>query len=148
MYVERRWQPWWLLGLLVTIALSLGIAYGSAINSDVGWLVAFVTCAPVVYFWFAQRSHIRVTSSHIFVGQLALELSAVGAVEDFDRDSFLIRIRNKARADDMISLRGQINGGVVISLNDASDPIKAWVLSTRHPIDLAASIKVAVGNVG
>ena len=148
MYVERRWQPWWLLGLLVTIALSLGIAYGSAISSSIGWLVAVVTTAPVIYFWYSQRSHILVTPTHVRVGQLVLELSAISEVEEFDRENFLIRIRNKARADDMISLRGSNRGGVVISLNDPTDPIKAWVLSSRNPPALTAAIKAALSNVG
>ena len=148
MYVERRWQPWWLLGLLVTIALSLGVAYGSAVSPNIGWLVGAVTTAPVVYFWYSQRSHIVITPTHIRVGQLSLELGAVSGVEGFGREDFLVRNRNKARADDMFSLRGSSRGGVVVTLNDPTDPTKAWVLSSRDPFTLTAAINTALSHVG
>lgn len=148
MFVERRWQPWWLLGLLVTIALSLAIAYGAAISSFIGWALAFLLTAVAVAFWYSLRSHIVVTDHQVKVGRMRLELEYIARVQAFDTDEFLTRIRSSARADDMFSLRGGSRGGVVISLNDESDPIKAWVVSSRRPQDLANAIdsaRIAVG---
>ena len=101
-----------------------------------------------VTFWYSMRSHIVVTDHHIKVGRMRLELEFVARIEAFGSNEFLTRIRSSARADDMFSLRGGSRGGVVISLNDPSDPIKAWVVSSRKPQDLANAIDIARIAVG
>ena len=148
MFVERRWQPWWLLGLLVTIALSLAVAYGAAISSLIGWALAFVLSAVAVTFWYSMRSHIVVNDLQVKVGRMRLELEYIAKVEAFESNEFLTRSRSSARAYDMFSLLGGSRGGIVISLNDDTDPIKAWVVSSRKPHDLANAIDLARITVG
>jgi len=148
MFVERRWQPWWLLGLLVTIALSLAIAYGSAISDVVGWIMSIILTIVATAFWFSQRSHLVVNASFVRVGKMQLEIEYIDDVLPLDQPEFLTRIRSSARADDMFSLRGSSRGGVVISLNDSSDPIRAWVISSKNPHALAQEIETARLNVG
>lgn len=148
MFVERRWQPWWLLGLLVTIALSLAIAYGAAINHLVGWILSFLLTLAAFAMWFSSRSHVAVSSDYVGVGRMKLEHQFIKDVLPLDQPEFLIRIRSAARADDMFSLRGSSRGGIVISLDDPTDPYKAWVISSKNPQALAHAIELARLNVG
>ena len=62
-----------------------------------------------------------------------------GAIHDFERG-----VRLDARA--YLLIRGWIPGLVRVELDDPDDPTPYWLVSTRHPVRLAAAL--SRGRVG
>lgn len=143
MYLEKRWQPVWVLALSVLMTASLGIAYGSLLQAWFGWLTGGLTSAVAVWAWWARRSPISVSDSELRVGRMRLPLSVVGRVEVFSPAQMQERTGVAGRADDVLSIPSGHRGGVVVEINDPSDPYRHWVLASRRPGDLAAAIESA-----
>ena len=73
MFLERRYQPIWLLGLGLVMTISLGVAYGSVLAAEFGFLLGSFSSALVIWLWFKAGSTIRVTSDGLLVGKYFLE---------------------------------------------------------------------------
>lgn len=141
LYSEQRLQPWWLLLLSLTMTISLGIAYGTAISAAVGSCTAIFTSGIAAAWWWRGRSPISVDSDGLRLGRFRLEAAAIGQVVEFDAVEFAQRISTGGRADDFYSLLSRSGGGVAVEVRDPSDPFAAWVIGSRRPAQLAAALR-------
>jgi len=148
MFIERRWQPVWLLALSLLMLSSLGLAFGSAVSPTFGWVITLIGDAVGIYFWFTFHSHISVGPDGLHIGRMVLEYSAIADVQALDAEHFLQRIRGSARTDDFFSLLHAKAGGVVITLNDPTDPHKHWVIGAKKATEVVAAIGQAQPTVG
>ena len=140
-YRELRLQPWWLLALGLTMTLSLGVAWGSAAGPWLGWPAGIVTSVAVCLWWWAARSLVVVDAAGLHVGRMLLEAAALGQAVALQPDEFRSRTAIESRADDVNSLLNRQHGGVVVKIDDASDPFGHWVVGSRNPKALTAAIE-------
>lgn len=141
MFLERRYQPIWLLGLGLVMTISLGVAYGSVLAAGFGLLLGSMSSALVIWLWFKARSTIRVTNEGLQVGNYFLDSAYISKCKAFEAKEFATRIRAEARTTDLLSILHHQHGGVEVEIADARDPYRHWVIGTRYPADLCAALK-------
>jgi hypothetical protein len=142
-YRERLWPgPWFwifLLGMLGTLA----IAYGYAVSAAAGWVVAVVGITGLLVAGWRLAVVIRVDSGGVAAGRARLPWWAVGAVlalapaqvatargPQGDRSAWVVS-PPAARA----------RGAVLITVADADDPHRTWLVASRRPEALARAIE-------
>lgn len=145
-YRELRLQPWWMLAVAISLSASLGIAWGAATFDWLGILIALGASAGTAWWWWSARSPIEVTAEGIRVGKMFLEYAHIGGVEALDPEAFLLRTSSGSRADDVNSLLHRSFGGVVIEVNDPTDPFEHWVIGSRNAAGLAKALSQAQGS--
>lgn len=146
LYRERRSQPGWLLFLALLLTISLGIAYAAATTSTFGSVIGAALSIPAVVLWWKSASNITVTEEHLLVGRLKLDLSVIESATVLEPQEFLKRLRTDGKTTDLLLFTRTDAGGVVVELNDPSDPYRSWVLSSRHPQQLADAVNQSRGN--
>lgn len=141
-YAERQSPPGavWLLApftglMLALVVLPLSLAAGVAV-----FAVATATLALLL-----QRSAARVvvtdgTDPGLRAGPAFLEAWHIGDVVPLDAQETRHLIGPGANALAYLAHRGWIATAVRVEVLDAADPTPYWVVSTRHPRDLAAAL--------
>ena len=140
-YTERLYAPvsWWLLGLLIVVAI--GWAFLVATPLIVTWIataVALVVVATILVSYGGAR--ITVDDRGVRAGKALLPLANVGAVSRLDRTQTRQTVGPDADARAFLLLRSYCPGAVTIVVDDDHDPTPYWLVSTRHPTALAASL--------
>jgi len=145
---ERLRVPlrWWVQGVLLVASLWLAlvvatppaVAYGTAGLALAGLAGFFVRYggAPVQVdgTWF-RAGRARIERRHL-EGAMALDAEETRRLAGRDAD---------ARA--YLLLRPYLPRAVRVDLADPDDPTPYWLVSTRHPEALAASLGSALGSV-
>lgn len=140
LYRERRSQPLWLLFLALLMTISLGIAYSAATTTALGTFIGIALSAPAIWWWRSRAVDLAVDADTLRVGRMRLERRLITEVEVLNPEQFLHRIRSGASTKDVLSFTTTNTGGVVVRFADPTDPFNAWVLSSRQPERLAASL--------
>lgn len=138
-YTERLWPPvtWW----VVTVLLS---AMTAAMVYPVWELGAFIV--PVVIFvlaalWLRSLSAPIVVSDEGFrAGPAHIERRYIAEAIPFDeRGSFAERgVHLDVRA--FLMTRPWVKTVVRVTIDDPADPTPYWLVSTKHPQELAAAL--------
>lgn len=139
-FVQRRLQPYWLLASGLTLAASLGVAYGSATSLWVGWVTAIICCTLVAWYWLSSAADITLDETGLRVGRAFLDASVIGECQVLTAAEFIDRTSRNSRADDFNSLLQRNAGGVVVRVNDPEDPHKNWVIGTRRAGELSQAL--------
>jgi hypothetical protein len=143
-YRERLTPPWWgwLLGALW--ASTLGIAYGYAISTLVGWLVFAGLCAVAAAGLWAMSAVVEVVvdgdDAVLRAGRASLPLAVVATVTPLDADRARLARGTEADPTAYTLLRGWVREAVKVELDDRTDPTPYWYVSTRRPAALADAI--------
>ena len=143
-YSERLGLPWWywLAGLALAGLLAAELWMGA--TGARAWL-PFVVLLPATVAALAWLSRIRVAvgdgellvdDAHLPVRYVAdaVPLDAAGRREVLGAGSDPLAF---------VVQRPWIGGAVQVVLDDPADPTPFWVVSTRHPVELAAAIVAA-----
>ena len=146
-YRERlvpSWPTWIVAAGLVAM---ISIAYGAALGSWAGWGTALASSALATALLIITAPVITVSTSGIRVGRANLPVRSIEDVVIVDRD----RIRElRGPGSDgrvFVAVRpGAAPDGILITLDDNDDPHPAWLLSSRHPDRLAASLAATMGR--
>ena len=112
----------------VPVDVRLAVLIGSAVL--VGGLFVLVSTAPVV----------RVDGTTLQAGRARIPLSLVGGVSALDAAAARTELGPRLDARAYLCLRGWIHTAVRVELVDPLDPTPYWIVSTRHPDDLAATL--------
>jgi hypothetical protein len=141
-YQETLWAPisWWCMGaagvvavwwcfVVATPALVAAVAALGAAVLVVGGLLGY------------SRVRLSTDTEGLHAGRAMLPWAHVGAVEVLDAEGTrrLLGVDADARAH--LLLRTYCRGAVKVTVDDARDPTPYWVVSTRHPADLAAHLR-------
>ncbi len=108
--------------------------------------VLAVTSTGISRLWFLGKSPVVLNSEYFSVGRAKIERSWIGEVRVLDQPAFLERIRSQSSPTDYLALRNVQYGGVVMSIKDASDPYKFWVVSLRRGNELGELLKRDTGG--
>ncbi len=143
-YAERLLLPWWLwlAGLAAAALLAAEVWMGGA--GVRAWL-PFAVLLPVAVAGLAWLSRIRiaVTDGELRVDDARLPARFVADAIPLDADGRREVLGVGADPLAFVVQRPWIGGAVQVVLNDPADPTPFWVVSSRHPVELAEAILAA-----
>jgi hypothetical protein len=134
--------PWWSWppAVLVGAILAAEIAMGSA--GLPAWVpFAAVLALTLVLMVWLSRIRVAVTDTEFRVDDARLPLAVIADVVALDADGKREVLGVGAHPLAFVVQRPWIGGAVQIMLDDPADPTPFWVVSTRHPIELATAIE-------
>lgn len=146
-YSERLHVPpgWWLLGL--AFVLAVGWVFFVATPHIVTLVAVAVTAAVVVVA--LQRYgelQVQVDDQTLRAGRGVLPLENVGRVQAFDAASTRRQLGPDADARAYLVTRPYCATSVRVEVVDDRDPTPYWLISTRRPEELAASLRGSRGE--
>ena len=140
-YNERLHAPvsWWLLGAAFVVAV--GWAFLVAVPGPVTVLATAVTAALVTWWLFSfGRLQVRVDAEALHVGRAVLPRGNVGEVQALDADATRRVMGVDADARAFLATRPYCKTAVRVAVADRTDPTPYWLVSSRDPAALAASL--------
>jgi hypothetical protein len=147
-YEERLRVPlrWWAIttmfhasGLLALLVAGLGV-WAFAVMT----VLVAITVAVLVSYGGAR---IEVTDGHLAAGRARIPLSLLAEPRTLDAEATRARIGPLSDARAYLLLRPYVPRSVVVDVTDPADPAPYWLLSTRHPESLAATLAAHVSGV-
>jgi hypothetical protein len=136
-YRERlRPAPWVYLATALVIPASLLVFL--PISLVAGIVAAVLLYGAIVAVLLATTATIEVTDDELRAGRARLPRRNIAGATGYRGDE--ARAERGVRLDmrAWLLLRGWIDPVVRIELDDADDPTPYWLVSTRHPEELAA----------
>ncbi|SDN19460.1 Protein of unknown function [Cryobacterium flavum] len=147
-YREKLWPNAWAfivtalvipasILVLVPISLFAGIVTAAVLYG--GCVLLLVLASPVV----------RVQNGELIAGPATISTTLLGQATVFDGAEATQERGPRLDARAWLLIRGWIKPVVRVPIVDATDPAPYWVISSRHPIELAAAINESrTANVG
>lgn len=149
-YRERLTVPlWWWLAAPASAALLAAEVYLGA--PGYATILPYLVLLPAVVgtLWWAGRVRIAVTPEELHVDDARLPLAVVGAVTPLSPLQTRDLLGPAAEPYAFVIQRPWVGGAVRVDLTDPADPTPYWVISSRHPGELAAAIDASrVGSGG
>lgn len=145
---ERLHVPvlWWLLagGFAVSVLLAIGLTAGP------GWgIAAAVASLAVTMALFVHAAvPIEVDDVMIRVGRAQIEHRYIAGTRALDGEQTRRRAGVEADARAHLVLRPYVSTAVEITLDDPADPVPYWLVSTRRPDVLAATLNSTPSRTG
>ena len=140
-YRETLWVPasWWLVaaGAVVTIWVTTDAAGGTGLAAPVTLVTGLAMLAGL---WAYGRARLEVTRAGLRAGPARLPLWAVGAVTPLDAAATRAVAGPQADPRAFLELRSYARTSVRVDVDDEADPTPYWMVSTRHPDQLAAAL--------
>ena len=140
-YTERLTVAWWLwlpaialVGLLAFEVYLLGPSLATFLPYLV--LLPFAT----VVLWRLGRIRVAVQDDELFVDDARLPLRFVADATVLDAVAKRDVLGPYAKPYAFVIQRPWIAGAVQVHLDDPADPTPYWIVSSRHPAELAAAL--------
>ena len=140
-YSERLYVPlrWWVQAtmLLASLWLAFVVAMpaGAAFSAAGGLLLVVFG-----FFVWIGRARVAVRDGVLYAGQAYISLDLVGPVEPLDADQTRRVHGVEADARAFLLTRPYLKRSVKVTITDSADPTPYWLVSTRHPRELAAAL--------
>jgi hypothetical protein len=147
LYRERLSVPisWWLLAALFSLSILLAVGAYLAPVWGIGTSVAALLVAAAIFG--SASIVISVDAKELHVGRASIEHAYIAGCRALDVEETRRRAGVEADARAHLVLRPYIKTAVEISLNDPDDPVPYWIVSTRHPQQLAAAMQDATSRL-
>lgn len=146
LFRERLTVPiiWWVLAGL--FALSVLLAVGAYLGPvwGVGTSVATLLIGAAIFG--SASLVISVDAQETHVGRASIEHAYVADCRALNAEETRRRAGVEADARAHLVLRPYIKTAVEIILDDPDDPVPYWLVSTRHPHQLAAALQDAASS--
>ena len=139
-YAERLSPPPLLLAVLAAVGGSFGLIF-VPLSPAIAGLLAVGLAALVIAVLFATAPSIVVSDGELRAGDARIPARFLGDVEHLDA----ARLRDAMRTD--ADVRAYVvhlpwaPGAVKVSLSDPRDPTPYWLITSRHPEELAAAVR-------
>jgi hypothetical protein len=140
-YRERLHVPlrWWVQAtmFLATVWLALTVA----VPGWMAWAASAALLAGVfgIFAWLGS-AQVEVRDGQLYAGPARIPLSSVGAAEALDKEATRRVHGIDADARAFLVTRPYISRSVKVILDDPADPTPYWLISSRHPRQLAAAL--------
>jgi hypothetical protein len=140
-YAERLGVSWPMWVAAVVVDLILGIEALLAFPGLPGW-VPWVVLVPLSVLLMLRVGRIRVTVSddEFAVDDARLPLTVISDVVALDAAGKREALGVGAHPLAFVIQRPWIGPAVQVLLDDPADPTPFWVISTRHPVELATAL--------
>lgn len=138
-YRERLWpSPWVFIATGLVIPASLLVFL--PISTTAGIVCAIVLYGAIVVTLLVTTPAVDVDDALFTAGRARLPRTAIASVSAFTGQEATAQRGTQLDTRAWLLLRGWIPGLVKVQLNDPSDPTPYWLVSTRHPGELAAAL--------
>lgn len=146
LFRERLTVPivWWALAGL--FALSVLLAIGAYLGPVWGVGTTLATLLVAAALFASAAIVISVDRDQIRIGRASIEHAYIAGCRALDADSTRRRAGVEADARAHLVLRPYVKTAVEITLDDPDDPVPYWLVSTRHPRQLAAAMQAAASS--
>ena len=147
-YREKLWPTAWAfivtalvipasILVLVPISLLAGIVTAAVLYG--GCVLLLVLASPVV----------RVQNGELIAGPATISTRLLGEATTFEKNEATQERGPRLDARAWLLIRGWIDPVVRVPIVDPTDPAPYWIISSRHPTELAAAINASrTANVG
>jgi hypothetical protein len=143
-YRERLWPSPLIVVIALGLAGLLSAAYGAAYGAALGWGAGLGLSALAILLLTLTSPVVHVDECVLRAGRARLPLHVIADIHTLDAAT----MRRKRRDIDpraYLLLRAWSTGtGVLLTLDDSRDPHPQWLISTRHPERLRASVRKAL----
>jgi hypothetical protein len=141
-YDERLGVPlrWWVQGTMMVASLWLALVV--AIPGPVAWActgVAMLLLTALLISYGGAR--VTVADGWLRVGRARIEGAHVGEVAALDAEETRRVAGPQADARAYLVLRPYLKRAVRVEITDPDDPAPYWLVSSRHPDDLAKAVQ-------
>ncbi|MET0468050.1 MAG: DUF3093 domain-containing protein [Aeromicrobium sp.] len=140
-YRERLTAPvsWWMA------AVGFAVVWGWIFRVATTWpiaitVTALLTVAGFAAVWRYGSLLITVGPEGLHVGRAFVAAAHIGAATALDRAAYRTQLGTGANARAFLATRPYLDHGVVVTIDDPSDPTPYWLVSSRRPDALAASL--------
>lgn len=143
-YAERLTLPWWAwpVGLAVAGLLAAELWMGaSGVRAWLPFLV-LIPAAVAALAWLG-RIRVAVRDGELRVDDARLPVRYVADAVPLDAAGRREVLGVGADPLAFVVQRPWVGGAVQVVLDDPADPTPFWVVSTRHPVELAAALLAA-----
>ncbi len=140
-YTERLNCPWWMWLPTAAIAAVLATEVGLGAPGLRTWLPpALLIPLSLALLWFFGRIPVTVTGSELLVDDARLPLEVISDVIPLTADDKRLLLGQASDPLAFVIQRPWISGAVQIVLDDPADPTPYWLISSRHPEELAQAL--------
>ena len=130
---------WWLLGAL--FAVSFGWIFLVVTTWTIAAIATLTIAVPLAWaLWTYGALTLEVIDGDLRVGRASLESRFQGPAQALNAEEFRHAMGPGADARAFILTRPYVRTGALIPVTDAGDPTPYWIVSTRHPEALVASL--------
>jgi len=138
-YRERLWPAAWVF-LATALVIPASLLVFLPISTTAGIVCAVVLYAAVVITLLVTTPTVEVDDALFTAGRARLPRTVIASVAPFTGDGATAQRGTQLDARAWLLLRGWIPGLVKVQLDDPSDPTPYWLVSTRHPDELAKAL--------
>jgi hypothetical protein len=130
---------WWPVVVSITVfgALEVGSGFSYVVLVPV---LVFMIGFFIVPLFLSGRARVRLVDGVLHAGKEELPVMQMTSVSALDRAETRLRLGPQADPAAHSVIRGWIGPSVMLRLANP-DPVPYWIVSTRHPDELAAAIK-------
>lgn len=138
---ERLWVPawWWLLFALMIGSVALAVFAYLPWWAATAITLSIATALGSGLFGYG-RLRITADSDGLQAGRAKIQWRWIGGVEVLDHGAFAAQLKDPANHPAHLVIRPYASQGVRVTVDDPADPHPAWIVSSRHPQQLAAAI--------
>lgn len=146
LFRERLTVPimWWVLASL--FALSVLLAVGAYLGPVWGIGTALATVMVATAIFISAAVVISIDAREIRIGRASIEHAYIASSQALAAEEARQRAGVGADARAHLVLRPYVRTAVEITLDDPDDPVPYWLVSTRHPQQLAEALKEAASS--
>jgi hypothetical protein len=146
LFRERLTVPviWWVLAGLFSLSVLLAVGAYLGPTWGLGTSVATMLVAGAIFV--SASILISVDARELRVGRASIEHPYIAGCRPLDAEETRRRAGVEANARAHLVLRPYVKTAVEITLNDPDDPVPYWLVSTRHPQQLAAAQREAASS--
>jgi Protein of unknown function (DUF3093) len=143
-YSERLTVPWWTWPLLLGAAALLAAEIGLGAPGARTW-VPYATLLPLtgLGLWWIGRIRVAVGGGELRVDDARLPVRFVADAIPLEAAGRRELLGVGADPLAFVVQRPWVTGAVQVLLDDPADPTPYWVVSSRHPHQLAAALVAA-----
>ena len=147
-YREKLWPNVWAF-LVTALVIPASILVLVPISLLAGIVTAAVLYGGCVLLLVLASPVVRVQNGELIAGPATISTHLLGEVVWFDKAEATQERGPRLDARAWLLIRGWIAPVVRVPIIDASDPAPYWIISSRHPRQLAAAINQSrTANVG
>lgn len=140
-YHERLGVPlrWWVQGTMLVASLWLALVV--AVPGPVAWAVTALAVGLLAILLLSfGGAHVVVAAGELRAGRAHIAAEHLGGARPLDPEETRRAAGVEADARAFLVLRPYLTRAVRVEITDRADPAPYWLVSSRHPDELAAAV--------
>jgi hypothetical protein len=141
LYQERLHVPlrWWVQATM--FLATVWLAFTVALPPWLAWAASVALLAGVYgLFAWVGSARVEVRNGVLYAGPATIALAHLGAAEALDKEATRRVHGVEADVRAFLVTRPYISRSVKVAVDDPADPTPYWLISSRHPRQLAAAL--------